>query len=104
MTTSLGPASRSTVTYSLTMRLAAATYRLPGPAIIRHRGTVSVPYAIAAMACAPPTLNTRYPPTRPAAASVTGFTDPSAPGGTQKTISSTPATLAGIPVIKTVDG
>lgn len=37
---------------------------LPGPTILSQRGIVSVPYAAAATACAPPALYTRVMPLR----------------------------------------
>src|SRR5450759_654495 len=101
MTTSLGPASRSTLTRSLTSLFAVDTYMLPGPAIISQAGTVSVPKAIAAIAWAPPAVNTRQSPSIAVAARVAGFT---LPGGTHSTSSLTPAALAGMPVIRTVEG
>ena len=42
-----------------TSAFAAATYALPGPTILSTRGTVAVPYASAAMACAPPSRSSR---------------------------------------------
>ena len=62
-------------------------------------GTLSVPYAIAAIACAPPITNTRSTPARRAAASVSGDGP-----GVVITISRTPATRAGMAVMITVDG
>ena len=38
-----------------TSSFAAVTQRLPGPTILSTAGIVSVPYARAAIACAPPT-------------------------------------------------
>ena len=51
-------------TWPNTARLAAATKRLPGPVILSTPGTVSVPYAKAATACAPPMVNTRVTPAK----------------------------------------
>jgi hypothetical protein len=53
--TSLGPASISMPHTPLTMLLAAVTHLLPGPQM-RSTGASSAPrpYAMAAMACAPP--------------------------------------------------
>ena len=48
--------------------LASATNALPGPTILSTFGTVSVPYASAAMAWAPPTLRMRSTPATFAAA------------------------------------
>ena len=56
------------------------------------------------MAWAPPTRYTSSMPTSAAAARAASGTRPSGPGGTHRTISGTPATCAGIAVIKTVDG
>src|SRR5690348_11936867 len=90
---------------------AAATYALPGPTILSTRGIVAVPYASAAIACAPPTLNRRTPRAarvprpdvaRPAsnAAAMTV-----ASGFGQTTITSpTSATIAGMAVISSEDG
>src|SRR5262245_42283025 len=77
---------------------------LPGPTILSTRLIVSVPYASAAMACAPPTRYASVTPAMRAAVSTTGSRDLSAPGGDTSTISGTPATRAGIAVISTVDG
>ena len=55
-TSSLGPASPSMPTTPATWRLASVTYAFPGPTITSTRGTVSVPYASAAIAWAPPIL------------------------------------------------
>ncbi len=55
--TSLGPAGMSIATPSeLTISFALVTYWLPGPNILSTFGILSVPYAIAAIACAPPVL------------------------------------------------
>ena len=67
-------------------------------------GTESVPYASAAIACAPPTFTTRVAPERTAAYSTDPWTEPSAEGGVATTISSTPATTAGTTVIATLEG
>ena len=67
------------------------------------RGTVSVPYAMAAIACAPPTRNTRSTPISRAAASTDRLTAPSLPGGVQMTSSLTPATRAGTEFMITVE-
>lgn len=86
-----------------TRRLADATYALPGPQILSTAGTVCVPYASAATACAPPIVNTRSTPPNSAAASTRSFFRPSGVG-TTITISPTPATRAGIAFISTDDG
>ena len=54
--TSDGPATMSMPTSPDTICLAAATKALPGPVILSTRGMVSVPYASAATAWAPPTI------------------------------------------------
>ncbi len=86
-----------------TRRFAAATYALPGPTILSTAGTVAVPYASAAIACAPPIANTRSTPAIAAAASTIALRTPSGVGVTM-TISPTPATFAGIAFISTLDG
>ena len=53
---SLGPAIMSMFTRPKTWRFASATYALPGPTILSTFGMLSVPYASAATACAPPAL------------------------------------------------
>src|SRR5438094_6900673 len=77
---------------------------LPGPATTSTRGMLAVPYARAAIACAPPTRYTASTPARCAAARIAAGTLPSGRGGVASTRSDTPATRAGIAVIKTVDG
>jgi hypothetical protein len=64
----------------------------------------AVPYAIAAIAWAPPTRNTRRIPLRRAAKSAAASTDPSAAGGVQTISSGTPATVAGTDSIAITDG
>src|SRR5439155_26041204 len=78
---SVGPGSASMPTWPKTMRLASTTNRLPGPTILSTRGTVSVPYASAAMACAPPTRYTASTLATAAAASSTSATSPLAAEG-----------------------
>ena len=56
------------------------------------------------MAWAPPTGCTASAPAMAAAASTTSGTPPSGPGGTHTDTHGTPATLAGMTVISTVDG
>ncbi|MBA7577520.1 hypothetical protein ES708_19373 [subsurface metagenome] len=63
-----------------------------------------MPKAKAAIAWAPPAQKIRSTRAISAATRVDGETVPLAPGGVVKTISLTPATLAGIAVINTVDG
>ena len=77
---------------------------LPGPTILSTFGMLSVPKASAAMACAPPTLNTRSAPASFAATNVDGLTLPSLSHGVVIMISSTPATFAGIMFISTEEG
>src|SRR3990172_9351518 len=75
----------------------------PGPTILSTLGIEEVPYAMAATACAPPTLNTASAPAISAATRTYGFTSP--PGVGEQTITSfTPATFAGMTFIRTDDG
>ena len=74
-----------------TSSFASFTKALPGPTILSTRGIVSVPYASAAIACAPPTAHTSSRPSSRAAAA----TSPAPSGGVTTTIRSTPATCAG---------
>ena len=67
---------------------------LPGPAITSTFGTLSVPYASAAIACAPPALSMRSAPQRSAAAMTAGCTFPPLAGVATK-MCSTPAAFAG---------
>ncbi|CJB11374.1 Uncharacterised protein [Streptococcus pneumoniae] len=53
-TISDGPAIISIFTIPYTSRFARATYKFPGPTILSTFGIDSVPYAKAAIACAPP--------------------------------------------------
>src|SRR5947209_10091535 len=76
----------------------------PGPATTSTRGIDSVPYAIAAIACAPPARYTVSTWAIAAAARIASGTVPSRRGGVASTTSSTPATRAGMAVISTVDG
>ena len=94
-TISLGPAGRSIATSWLTINFAVFTAALPGPKILSTGAIDSVPYAMAAIACAPPIAHTSSIPSSAAAAATAA-----APlGGVQTTIRSTPATCAGMPVI-----
>ncbi len=86
-----------------TWRLASATYTLPGPTILSARGTVAVPKASAATACAPPIVNTRSTPAMCAAASTASLSSPRG-AGTTITSSPTPATRAGMAFISTEEG
>src|SRR5262249_9487015 len=103
-TSSDGPGRDSMPTMPATSRLASVTYTLPGPTTTSTGGIDFVPYANAAIACAPPTRYTSSTPTNAAAANVAAGTLPSGPGGTQRASSGTPATRAGIAVMRTVDG
>ena len=51
---SQGPAGKSISACSRSSIFAAVTYAFPGPTIFRHGRMLSVPSAIAAIACAPP--------------------------------------------------
>ena len=64
---------------------------------------VSVPKAIAPIACAPPTRCTSSTPASAAAARMPSAIRPSGPGAEQSTTSGTPATRAGMAVISTVE-
>jgi hypothetical protein len=97
------PATMSMPTVPYTRRFAAATYALPGPQILSTGRIDSVPYASAAIACAPPIAHALVTPARCAAASTSGLRRPSG-AGTTITISRTPATCAGIAPISTDDG
>ena len=101
---SLGPAIISISTVPYKSFLAVATKILPGPTILSTLGTLSVPYAIAATACAPPIRKILSTPASLAAARIFGFGLPFFIGGVHITISSTPAILAGIAFISTDDG
>jgi hypothetical protein len=59
---------------------------------------------MAAIACAPPILNTLSTPAMLAATMVTGLGEPDASAGVHNSSSGTPATLAGTADIITVDG
>ena len=76
----------------------------PGPTMTSTGGTDSVPYARAAIACAPPIAYTSSTPAAAHAASVAGWTAPSDAGGTHTATDPTPAIFAGSAVIRTVDG
>jgi hypothetical protein len=87
-----------------TWRLASCTYGLPGPAITSTASTDSVPYASAAIACAPPIRYTSVTSHNTQAARITGFACPPGPGGAQTAISSTPAARAVTAPMTTVEG
>ena len=63
-------------------------------------GTVSVPYASAAIACAPPMRNRCVTPSHAAIAENLRRSD----SDTRRRLVATPATCAGITVISSVDG
>ena len=102
--TSLGPAIMSISTTPYSSFFAVATKILPGPTILSTFGISSVPYARAAIACAPPERNTRSTPQRPAATRISGFGVPSLQGGVTMMISFTPAIFAGTAFMMTLDG
>ena len=77
---------------------------LPGPTILSTLGTLCVPKASAAMACAPPARTTVRTPASFAAARMGAGTLPSGPGGVVMTMVSTPAILAGMASISTLEG
>ena len=77
---------------------------LPGPTILPTFGTLSVPYARAATACAPPIRKILSTPAIFAAAMMFGLGVPSFCGGVHIIISSTPAIFAGIAFIRTDEG
>jgi len=106
--TSDGPAGISMATNAsvsfCTSILAAVTHWLPGPNILSTLGTVCVPYASAATACAPPALRTADAPTMWATYITSGDTLPSGRGGVARRISRQPATCAGMPSMSAVEG
>ena len=92
-------AKKSIAQSRATSALASATYAFPGPTILSTRGTLAVPYAIAAIAWAPPTWNTRSTPASMAAAR----TDASGRGHATIT-SRTPAARAVTAAIRSDEG
>ena len=54
-TASVGPARKSMAQSNETSFFATVTYAFPGPTILSTLGILLVPYAKAAIACAPPT-------------------------------------------------
>ena len=101
---SLGPATMSMPTSPNTWRLASVTYALPGPVILSTRRMLSVPYASAATAWAPPAFSTRCTPAILAANSTAWLTLPPMPGGVVMHTSGQPAITAGMAFISTVEG
>ena len=95
MSSSLGPAGESMPVTPDSCSFASATYALPGPTMRRTGAIVCVPYAIAAIAPAPPIAYTSLTPASSPAASTTCDGSPFAPGGEQSTMRFTPATRAG---------
>src|ERR1700722_19287354 len=83
---------------------AAVTQAFPGPKILLTRGIVSVPYDIAAIAWAPPTLKTVSIPQSWAATSTAGLAKPSRSGGVHRTRTGQPAISAGTASMMTVEG
>ena len=79
------------------------TKLLPGPKSLSHFGTLFVPYAIAAMAWAPPSLKTSAMPQSCAAQRIHGLTLPSRPGGVQSTRTGLPAICDGTPSMRAVE-
>lgn len=79
--------------------LAAVTQRLPGPTMTSQAGTFPTPYAMAAMACAPPMHSSASASATYAAASVIW-----AGRGDATTTVLTPATRAVMAVMSTEEG
>ena len=100
--TSDGPAKPSMPTTARPLRFASATYALPGPTITSTGGIDSVPYASAAIACAPPIRYSSSTSASAAAASTASSTRAvGAAAASTRTTSGTPATRAGTAVIST---
>ena len=78
---SVGPATISIPTVPKTSFFAKATKIFPGPTILSTLGIVCVPYAKAAIAPAPPTLNTVFTPDIFAATNIAGLIFPFFWGG-----------------------
>ena len=92
--TSVTPAGKSTAAPAgsfATIILAVVTQVLPGPNSLSHFGMDSVPYAMAAIACAPPTLKTRSIPALRAATRTAGSAVPWRVGGVHITRTGQPA-------------
>ncbi len=83
---------------------AAVTQALPGPKILSTLGIEAVPYAIAAIACAPPTLKTVSTPHNCAATRTAALARPSRFGGVHSTRCGQFAIRAGTASITTADG
>ena len=90
--TSLGPAGRSIATSLEQSFFAALTYAFPGPNILFTLGTIVVPYAIARIACAPPTLYISFTPYTFAIHNISGDISPDLLGGVQTIMFLQPAT------------
>mmetsp|Transcript_40042 Transcript_40042/g.87432 ORF Transcript_40042/g.87432 Transcript_40042/m.87432 type:complete len:218 (-) Transcript_40042:487-1140(-) len=98
--TSLGPASMSMPQKPFTMDLAAVTHLFPGPTMMSQAATPGTdPYAMAAIACAPPTATRQSAPATKAAPLVT-----SDGLGEATMTSATPAARAVHTVISTEEG
>ena len=107
MSTSEGPAGMSILTCASdcwTSIFAAVTYWFPGPKSLSTFGTLWVPNAIAAMACAPPAFSKWVTPAFLAMYTISGASLPSGPGGEAKTRVGQPAIMAGIANIIAVEG
>ena len=104
ITTSLGPAMVSIPTKPDTSFLAVATYIFPGPTILSTLGIVCVPNVKAAMPCAPPILKIFLIFNISAATKIEGAMLPFSFGGEIKTMSLTPAMMAGMADMSTVEG
>mmetsp|Transcript_3742 Transcript_3742/g.15167 ORF Transcript_3742/g.15167 Transcript_3742/m.15167 type:complete len:204 (+) Transcript_3742:969-1580(+) len=105
--TSEGPAGMSMDTIAsefCSVIFAAVTNWLPGPKILSTLGQVSVPWPIAATACAPPALRMCVTPAFFATYNTSGTTSPSFLGGVASTTFSHPAMDAGTASMSAVDG
>ncbi len=105
--TSVTPAGKSAAAPSgspATSDFAAATQAFPGPNSLSHFGMDSVPKAMAAMACAPPTLKILSMPARRAAVRTAESALPSRFGAVQSTRSGQPASAAGTASMMAVEG
>src|SRR5579884_296850 len=99
-----GPARPSIEQAPYTCRFASVTHTLPGPTILSTRAIVSVPYAAAAIACAPPTAYNSSTSHSQQANSTAGAIFPSRCGGVKTIVRETPATFAGTTLMITDDG
>ena len=105
--TSVTPAGKSAAAPAAsfaTNNLAAVTQALPGPNSLSHFGIDAVPYAMAAMACAPPTLKTCSTPALRAATRTAGSAVPARVGGVHMTRTGQPAIAAGTASMMAVEG